>query len=109
MGKSLGAVSLMLAALACSSPQKPGDAGAAAPSAPAAVGVSFETLQTQFWIAGLDAIRAELRKRNVTALEAIAQSDAERQLADVKAQLARGVKGIVAVPKDAQLAVTLAR
>jgi ABC-type sugar transport system substrate-binding protein len=111
MQRKLGVSAVILLALSCTSPEKPGGAAArSAPSdSPAAVGVSFETLQTQFWVAGLDAIRAELHQRNLTALEAVSRGDAARQIEDVKAQLGRGVMGVVAVPKDAGLAVTLAR
>jgi hypothetical protein len=42
--------------------------------------VAFETLQTEYWVASRDAIAAELKKRNLAMLEAIADGDANRQL-----------------------------
>jgi len=66
------------------------------------IGVAFETLQTEYWVAGFDAIKAELAKRDLNVLEAIADQDANRQLQQVKNFIARKVDGIILVPKDAQ-------
>src|SRR3954468_4948416 len=35
------------------------------------IGVAFETLQTEYWVASRNAIEAELKKRNLAMLEAI--------------------------------------
>src|SRR5687767_150597 len=59
------------------------------------VGVAFETLQTEYWVAGFEAIKAELKKRNITMLEAVADQDANRQLQQVKTFISRGVDGII--------------
>lgn len=69
------------------------------------IGVAFETLQTEYWTAGFDAIKAELAKRNIKVLEAIADSDANRQLEQVKNFVTRKVDGIIMVPKDAMTCV----
>lgn len=74
----------------------------AAGNQPLTVGVAFETLQTEYWVAGFEAIRAELKSRNIQMLEAIADSDPNRQLQQVKNFITRGVNGIILVPKDAQ-------
>jgi inositol transport system substrate-binding protein len=66
------------------------------------VGVAFETLQTEFWVAALGAFRDELARRNITLLEAIADGDANRQLEQVRNFITRKVDGIVVVPKDAK-------
>jgi inositol transport system substrate-binding protein len=75
-----------------------------APSGPKQmiIGVSFETLQTEYWVAGFEAIKSELKKRNIAALEAIADGDANRQLEQINNFIARRVDGIIAVPKDAK-------
>ncbi len=65
------------------------------------IGVAFETLQTEFWVASLDAIRDELARRDIRMLEAVADGDASRQLEQVRGFLARKVDGIIVVPKDA--------
>lgn len=71
------------------------------------IGVSFETLQTEYWVAGFEAIKAELKKRNINMLEAIADGDANRQLEQINNFIARKVDGIIAVPKDAKTIIPM--
>ena len=66
------------------------------------IGVAFETLQTEFWVAAIDAIRRDLASRGYDMVEAIADGDANRQLEQVRSFVARRVDGIVVVPKDAK-------
>lgn len=66
------------------------------------IGVAFETLQTEYWVAGFEAIRADLKKRGHVMLEAVSDSDANRQLEQVKNFITRKVDGIILVPKDAK-------
>ncbi len=66
------------------------------------IGVAFETLQTEYWVAGFEAIRADLKQRGDTMLEAVSDSDANRQLEQVKNLITRKVDGIILVPKDAK-------
>jgi len=66
------------------------------------IGVAFETLQTEFWVAAIDAVRADLGGRGYEMAEAIADGDANRQLEQVRSFVARRVDGIVVVPKDAK-------
>src|SRR5688572_10976949 len=68
---------------------------------PLTVGIAFETLQTEYWIAGFDAIKAEARARGAKVLEAVADGDANRQLEQVRNFITRKVDGIILVPKDA--------
>lgn len=69
------------------------------------VGVAFETLQTEYWVAGFEALKAELQKRNIKVVEAIADGDANRQLQQIRTFITRKVDGIVLVPKDAQTCI----
>jgi ABC-type sugar transport system substrate-binding protein len=71
------------------------------------IGVSFETLQTEYWVAGFEAIKTELKERNINMLEAIADGDANRQLEQVNNFIARKVDGIIAVPKDAKTIIPM--
>ncbi|MBL8170981.1 MAG: sugar ABC transporter substrate-binding protein, partial [Acidobacteria bacterium] len=71
------------------------------------IGVSFETLQTEYWVAGFEAIKTEAKKRNLNVLEAIADGDANRQLEQINNFIARGVDGIIAVPKDAKTIIPM--
>jgi ABC-type sugar transport system substrate-binding protein len=73
------------------------------------IGVAFETLQTEYWVASRNGIEAELRKRNLEMMEAIADGDANRQLEQVRNFIARKVDGIILVPKDAQTPIPMIR
>ena len=81
------------------------------PSKPKAmtVGVSFETLQTEYWVASRNAIEAELKKRGITMVESIADGDANRQLEQVGSFVSRKLDGIILVPKDAQTPIPMIR
>jgi len=67
--------------------------------------VAFETLQTEYWVAGFDALKAELKKRNINVIEAIADGDANRQLQQIRTFITRKVDGIVLVPKDSKTCI----
>jgi inositol transport system substrate-binding protein len=73
------------------------------------IGVAFETLQTEYWVASRDAIKAEIEKRNLEMFEAIADGDANRQLEQVRNFVARRVDGIILVPKDGQTPIPMIR
>ena len=73
------------------------------------IGVAFETLQTEYWIAGFDAIKAEARARGASVLEAVADGDTNRQLEQVRNFITRKVDGIILVPKDAQTCLPMIR
>lgn len=89
---------------------KPSDQSAApGPAQKLTVGVAFETLQTEYWVAGFEAIKAELKKHDIAMLEAVADSDASRQLQQVKTFITRGVDGIILVPKDAKTCIPMIR
>jgi ABC-type sugar transport system substrate-binding protein len=71
------------------------------------VGVAFETLQTEYWIAGYEAINAECAKRGFKVVEAVADNDANKQLEQVKNFITRKVHGIILVPKDASTCIPM--
>jgi ABC-type sugar transport system substrate-binding protein len=87
---------------ACSAKQKQGKARST-------VGVSFETLQTEYWVASYTAIKEDLERRNIEMLEAIADGDANRQLEQVQNFIVRRVDGIIVVPKDAKTIIPMIR
>jgi inositol transport system substrate-binding protein len=76
---------------------------------PLTVGLAFETLQTEYWVASLEALQAELAGRNIRVLEAVADGDPNRQLEQVNSFISRNVDGIIVVPKDAQSVVPMIR
>ncbi len=73
------------------------------------IGVAFEILQTEYWVASLDAMRSELDRRGIGILEAVADGDANRQLEQVQNFIARRVDGIIVVPKDAKTVIPMIR
>jgi ABC-type sugar transport system substrate-binding protein len=83
--------------------------GKAAPQGGPTIGVAFETLQTEFWVAALDGFKAEIEKRGGTMLQAIADGDTNRQLDQVRSFITRRVDGIVLVPKDAKACLPIIR
>src|SRR5947207_13865180 len=91
----LSSLALGLALAGCNKSPSDTAAPAAAVSKPLTIGVSFETLQTEYWVAGFEAIKSELKKRNMNMLEAIDDSDANRQLQQVKNFITRGVDAII--------------
>src|SRR6185503_11643257 len=79
-----------------------GTASGGADAKPLTLGVAFETLQTEYWVAGYDAIKSECAQRGFKVVEAVADQDANRQLEQVKSFITRKVDGIILVPKDAK-------
>jgi inositol transport system substrate-binding protein len=71
------------------------------------IGVAFETLQTEYWVASFEIMKAELARQNIRMLEAIADGDANRQLEQVKSFVARRVDGIIVAPKDAYTVIPM--
>ncbi len=73
------------------------------------IGVSFETLQTEYWVASFDLMKAELAARGFEVVEAVADGDSNRQLEQVDSFIARKVDGIIVVPRDANSVVPMIR
>lgn len=71
------------------------------------IGISFETLQTEYWVVSVEAIKAACEARGFDYLEAVANGDANRQFEQVNNFIARGVDGIVIAPKDAHTIIPI--
>jgi len=97
---------LLLGLAACSKPKSTTPVG---DSKQLTVGAAFETLQTEYWVAGFEAVRTELKSRNINMLEAIADGDPNRQFQQVKNFITRKVDGIILVPKDAKTCIPMIR
>ena len=78
-------------------------------SSESTIGLSFETLQTEYWETSFRIFLQELRKQGQAALEAVADGDASRQLDQVLAFIRRGASGIIVAPKDSTTAVPLVK
>jgi ABC-type sugar transport system substrate-binding protein len=76
--------------------------GTSSSGKPLVIGVAFETLQTEYWVAGFEAIRSDLKKRGYKMLEAVSDGDTNRQFEQVKNFITRKVDGIILVPKDSK-------
>jgi ABC-type sugar transport system substrate-binding protein len=79
------------------------------PDKPMVVGVAFDTLQTEYWVASLDALRGELDRHGAQMIEAVANNDSNRQLEQVNNFIARKVDGIIIAPKDARAVIPMIR
>ncbi len=71
------------------------------------VGVAFDTLQTEYWVASRDAIKDELTAKNADMLLAVANNDANEQLKQINNFIAKKVDGIIVAPKDAQTVIPM--
>lgn len=71
------------------------------------IGVAFETLQTEFWVAAFDKLKADCAAKGITMLEGVADGDASRQFDQVKNFINRKVDGIIIVPKDGKTVIPM--
>ncbi len=81
--------------------------GLAGPAAAANICFAFQDLETEFWVAGHQAITSTLEERGHTVIERNANEDANRQFEQVRDCIAQGVDGIIVIPQDGESAVTL--
>jgi inositol transport system substrate-binding protein len=68
---------------------------------------SFQDLETEFWVAGHQAITTTLTEAGHTVIERNAQEDANRQLEQINDCIAQGVDGIIIIPQDGDSAATI--
>ncbi len=73
------------------------------------IAVLFDGLYSPFWVASHDAIIADLESRGFDAAEAISDQDDAKQLTQVRAMIARGVKGIIIVHTDSNSVIPAIR
>lgn len=67
----------------------------------------FQDLETEFWVAAHKAITETLRSKGIRVIERNANQDANKQLEQIRAAIARGVDGIIIIPQDGESAVTI--
>jgi inositol transport system substrate-binding protein len=68
---------------------------------------AFQDLETQFWMAGHKAIVETLQAKGYKVVEVNSGSDANKQLEQVKNCIAQKVDGIIVIPVDGAIALTL--
>jgi len=78
-----------------------------APGGRLRIGVAFETLQTEYWVASFEALRSELERRGIEMIQAIADNDANRQLDQIHIFIVRKVDGIIIAPRDATTVIPM--
>src|SRR5690349_17171749 len=71
------------------------------------IGVAFETLQTEFWVAAWDKLKADTSARGITMLEGVADGDVNKQFEQVRNFINRRVDGLIIVPKDGKTVIPM--
>lgn len=111
---SLATFAWTLVALLLAGCGKSDSAGNASPSGQPTVtghtktiGVAFETLQTEFWVAAFDKLKVDCAAKGITMLEGVADGDASRQFDQVKNFINRKADGIIIVPKDGKTVIPM--
>jgi ABC-type sugar transport system substrate-binding protein len=67
----------------------------------------FQDLETEFWVAGYNAITSTLKAKGYTVIEKNAGQDANKQLEQVRDLITQKVDGIILIPQDGQSALTI--
>ena len=73
------------------------------------IAVLFDGLYSEFWVAGMQIIKDEMKKRGFTVLEAISDKDDNKQFEQVRAMIARKVDGIIIVQTDSKAVIPAIR
>ena len=61
---------------------------------------AYQTLETEFWVAGHAAMTTSLQEAGVDVIEVNANEDANRQLEQIRDCITQGVDGIIIIPQD---------
>jgi ABC-type sugar transport system substrate-binding protein len=69
------------------------------------IAVLFDGLYSEFWVAGIQIIRDDLKKRGFEIMEAISDQDDNKQFEQVRAAIARKVDGIIIVQTDSNAVI----
>ncbi len=69
------------------------------------IAVLFDGLYSEFWVAGLQIIRDDLKKRGFAIQEAISDKDDNKQFEQVRAAIAKKVDGIIIVQTDSNAVI----
>lgn len=73
------------------------------------IAVLFDGLYSEFWVAGIKIIKADLEKRGFKIMEAISDKDDNKQFEQVKAAIAQKVDGIIIVQTDSNAVIPAIR
>ena len=78
-----------------------------APAEELSICFAFQDLETEFWQAGYKAITETLAAKGIKVIEVNSNEDANKQLEQVKDCIAQDVSGIMVIPVDGSIALTL--
>ena len=73
------------------------------------IAVLFDGLYSEFWVAGMQIIKDDMKKRGYNVLEAISDKDDNKQFEQVRAMIARKVDGIIIVQTDSKAVIPAIR
>lgn len=73
------------------------------------IAVLFDGLYSEFWVAGIQIIRDDLKERGFEIMEAISDQDDNKQFEQVRAAIARKVDGIIIVQTDSNAVIPAIR
>nr|WP_272209754.1 substrate-binding domain-containing protein [Marinicella sp. W31]MDC2875581.1 substrate-binding domain-containing protein [Marinicella sp. W31] len=68
---------------------------------------AYQTLETEFWVAGHKAITKSLADKGIDVIEVNANEDANRQLEQVRDCITQGVEGIIIIPQDGESVIKM--
>ena len=69
----------------------------------------FQDLETEFWVAGHNAIVETLKAKGIDVIEYNANEDANKQLEQVNDAIAQNVDGIILIAQDSESALTMVK
>lgn len=96
-----GVMALTLAAATVAAGQKA--------NADIVVGASIENIDSQFWVANVNAMRDEAKKLGIKYVEVVAEGDINKQQQQIENLISQKVDAIVCIPKDKVAIVAAAK
>ncbi len=73
------------------------------------VGASIENIDSQFWVANVNAMRDEAKKLGIKYVEVVAEGDINKQQQQIENLISQKVDAIVCIPKDKVAIVAAAK
>lgn len=73
------------------------------------IGSSIENIDSQFWVANVNAMRDEVKKQGVQMVEVVAEGDISKQQQQIENLISQNVDAIICIPKDKVAIVAAAR
>ena len=68
---------------------------------------AYQTLETEFWVAGHAAMTQSLREQGIEVIEVNANEDANRQLEQIRDCITQEVNGIIIIPQDGESVIAM--